>query len=1291
MSVEVKRKLFKSYSHAQLEHLRRVKNDAEEREEVLKQLKDGLSEQGFDSFYSWQGYTVHVRNGSSLYEMYDCGRKFWSKLAQTDEVNSELRRHRVPSMDSVRINAIGGMEVFREASAQWQKVDVDGIVQASYIYRNLLVVGDVAKQAGGYIYDQDFVNVDQWLTFHNLNVPQDRTQTENLIGYLEFDPPVDGLGNYWAQLETDDHSLIALSAEHCRSLRDATEQLIGRGQKLLEHLHANTGRVGVAQDTAGEWISRVVNHSYSQDLARKYLEKLQWFGSQPGEEVSQLDLAQLLVTVLLVDIYPQIDSTRTRKAFAEFALYAPANVGRHPSDVCKELEAFIRSKQWASAALTPVAMQLLLTGIAPEYRVKGIPSSLVLGSVDWMNFCHAVSLVETVRKGAARVLTHSQIMAYAALEPLSDAHAQLRNLTMIDPMVEWALINEVVTATQLAQNEKATTELAITAFQAYADNFVPRFGALPDRRLLARQALEDAASQCDFLDDKVLNQHPGLYASPSAASMIDLHMSGDLAGGEWDRAAVFPDRVYSNTPTLHAGITNYKRPTRYDSSVVSIFQEFPRLRRLRPNDEEFHRQLRAYQKNINSSLVATVKHALSNMPHTDLQAFLNEKVTFFTFRDKALEVATDYPAGPLVPWAYQHNFETREGKDAATGRFGLAMSVLSAGELITYELFTLRGELKKNYQLGHSLAEKGVFQAPARVDFNGNPKAKHAPENQEFFPIDFTKYVRGELRDFGLDVGLAIAEKLAELPAANNPVKLEYSAYKTFSHPQLSRLAEFIIDKHPIIKFDELLNAATIPTELELERAKGEKIATYFVDLVVPFKKCIEDITTGETNRVVDGIYGCMMDAIALAGTFVGAGAKALSISAKAISTANKAARVAKLVVASSVSLFNPVDGVPTALYGVGKLVHKGSLRFGKQTLELLAVAKSNLSRVHGGEELRRLFRTADDLAPGHVNWRPDGSTAMAFNVLVARKNLRWFALDRLGNRWGPKLSNFNFIASVRLPRPLKTLPVTYTRLFIQQALPRIQTKLDNAIQLMSRQDFKAERDALIKIMMGTTSAEAANRLLDYLRLIRADFAGVSMSNFFLDPFKDTDSLAEFDLDAYGQWKSGNAGADIPFINICTPNLNRQFVEMDFNHDVVADDLIHEMFHATAHNNDVGYAQDAGLAVGGGQQLNVTPLLNLALGRLPVDETGSLFHPATKAFENADSLAVFTSLLSQQSTDNITFNSNMATLRAALAKSANISISEPVLIRLNSHRTGELTDRPSRPVSFQPVPGSHVS
>ncbi|MFJ7281759.1 hypothetical protein [Pseudomonas sp. NPDC099000] len=1255
-----------------------LKADAAERQVVVSLLKSVFEDQEDEGPYHWQGYEFELAKGSSLYEVHMPGRVAWNNLANYTDVMDELRRHQPENMAATRINETSGLEIFRKDRLVWDVVDVN-IVQASHYYQKLLVVGDIAKQAGGYIYTEDFVDVDQWLRFHGFTVPRNASETKNLIALFEFDPDVDELGNYWGQLVTDDPSLAVLSAEQRAAIRQVTQR-VAKNTRLLDKLYRETGRAIATHDNAAERIVHLVKHPVAQACARELLKASDWFGAQSGQDVSAQDLEQLLITSLLLDLYPSLGDIQDRKSLGGFALYAPSNVERSPAMVREELQAFLYTKGWVDPAAAPLACHLLLADIAPEFLVKGVPASLTMGSVAWVTFCHGVALAEAVRKGASRVLTYAQIMAYVELEPVSEPLSRLRDLAMIDPIVDWALMNGVISASELTQAAKETTERAITAFQDYAENFthLARIYSIPmpNRETIAREALRGAVPECDFLDDKVLYQHPGLYASPNPMSMVGLHMSADLAGGQWDFPAVFPDEVISRTPDLLAGVTNYKRPAQYDPSVTSLYSRFPRLRSLPPNNVEYHRQLRDYHGNLNNALATNVKLTLSHMLPHDLEAFLKGKISFFTVRFPAPRTISN---SSLSPVSVSIAYETQRNNDAARGRFGIVLCATHGNTVACYELFTLRGELRKNNALGALISSTGKLQAAARMDFSGNLNAHLQPALPELLPLSIVEYTDGVLAESHVIGSMAIIEKLGELPAPASVVARQQSTYINFGNPQLVRIAEFVVSNYPFRTFDEIESMATVPTALESERKKGEETADYLVNLAVPFKKCIEDLSSGEYNQIVDGVYGCVMDAIAVAGAFVGAGSAALSISSKAISMSSKAARLTKLAFATSVSLFNPVDDVPTVFYGAGKLIHKGALRFSRQAEELLGLAKSQLGRLHGSHKSYDLVRAANNVHTGQGTWRPSGAIGEELTVVAARNNFQWYALDRLGKAWGPKLNNFAYVAPVRWPRSTKTLPISYTRQFIEQSLPRARSKIENAINALTLRDFEAQRNLVARLLMGSDSNEAISRLVNYLRAIRADFGGVSISNFFLDPLKETHHIAAFDTRAYQQWKSAGGQSDAKFIEIYTPNLNRHFIGLGFNHDVVADDLIHELFHGPAQIGDVAYARDAG-NVGGGQSLDVASLLNLASGLLAVTDEGNARHASSKTFENADSLAVVTSLLSQLYTDESGFDRNLSLLRNTLEASPDSAIVDSVLITLNNPVTAQ---RPAPDTSVQ--------
>jgi hypothetical protein len=1267
MHFELRDKFYKSLGDFGTEEQLRQAADAAERTLILDNLKACLANYSGDEPIDWFDYEIELQKGSSLYEVYVPGSVLLNELLSTVVIRSALTQENMSDDKLIRVTSSGKLEVFD--GDVWRDLVALGYFSHSKAARDSMeILADIAKEAGGCLWEDNIVIVDQWLQFYGFDVPKTVAQVRNLIGYFEFDfAEVDQFGNYWGQIITDDPSLIVLSAEQCLAIRNITTRLIPNNQRLLDVLFRETRSAVALHDNAAVLIKQLISHSISQEYAKKYLERLGWFGAETGQVAGAQQLGQVLITAILLDLNPFVGNERGRKSVGSFELYSPSHIGRPSAIVLELLRNHIVTNQWATHDTAPLAIHLWLAQMAPEFLVRQVPTSVLIGSVEWMAFCRGVALVEAVAIGASREMPYAQIMAYAEQEPVSQSLADLHTLTLIDPIIDWALTNGVVTNEELRQSEQEMTQRAITAYQQYMANFSQVTSAystpLPDRKAIARAALELAAPTCNFLEQPILFQRPGLYASPTAMSMVDLHMSGDMVKGQWDFRAVFPDNNY---PDLLSQSTNYQKPSHYNPTVMSIYTRYPSLLLMEENNVEFHRQLNLYLGEMNKALATGIKLALARLAHWELQCVLNGEVTFFTLRDSAVIMRATPISGPLIR---EDPVESQEGKDAATGRFGVVMCVSYRGRVSCYEIFTLRGEIHKNHELGQLIVSTGKYNSAAREDFSGDLKTHMPPTPKERLPVNIKCYIEGVANNFQVTSSMAIIDKLAVLPAPVTPSSPKENEYQNFAQPQLARVAQHIVSHHPLMTFNQLVAMATQPTVLELEREQGERNATYIVDLVVPFKKCVQDLSSGEHNRVVDGIYGCAMDAIALVGGLAGAGAKALSIANKASSMSSRLAGLARLVIGTGISIFNPLDDVPSILKGTGKLVYKGGVRLSRQTQEIIALAKSQLSHTKGARGPKELFSAANGAKIGQGTWRPHTGSADALTVLAARKNFYWYALDRTGATWGPKLTSFTFHAPFRISQLHKTLPVSYARHFIKQSLPRAKAKVENAINALNSSNFTKERDFVIKMFLGSNTADARDRLLKYLKLIRTDFDGLSLSNFILDPLKDNGNIAAFNPEIYKQWKalSNVDQSSVSFIEIYTRNMSKHFIRHGYNHDVVADDLIHEMLHGAAQTVDVSYAVDSAGEGATAQVLDVAPLLNLARGKLSMTEAGSVapYHAASKAFENADSLAVATSLLSQLYSDKSSYDSNMAALETAAASSSNGTIAEPLLVTLN--------------------------
>jgi len=1239
----------------------RLAADARERDQVIAKLKECVEQHtGNEQILGWD-YQIELVRNSSLDNVFAPGSALLKQLLQTVTLRNAMVQEAIDPDAAICVTETGKLEMASDIG--WiDFVELGYFRSFQSDQDSLAILVEIAKEAGGYVWTDREVTVDQWLRFHGFDVPANIGEIINLVNCFEYRfPEVDALGNYWSQLVVDDETLIVLSSEQYAAIRQCTLLELPKETRLLDHLLRKSDSGIALHDNAAMLLKKVIEHTSSQEWARDCLRRLDWFSGPAGQETP----GQLLVTAMLLDINPFIGKTPNRKAVGSYEMYSSRYLGKPLAIVLEGLRDHMVANKWVGHDAAPLAIHLCLAHIAPEFIVRQVPTSLTIGSLEWVAYCRGVALVEAVSRGAARMMTYEQIMIYAELEPVSKALADVHALALIDPIVDWALINGVITGVELRQSENAATQRAVVAYQSYVANFsqvsIAFSTPIPDRKAIAQAALERAVPDCDFLHKPVLDQRPGLYASPTKMSMVDLHMSGDLIKQEWDFRAVFPD---SSAPDLLSQISGSGRPALYDPEVESLYRRFPSLLRLTDNDVEFHRQLRGYLGELNAALTTTLKLAMSRLSYFELQDVLRGELTFFTVRDSAVMTRT-IPLGEGQ--AHRASWETQANKDAVTGRFGIVMCASHGGRLACYELFTLRGEIHRNDQLGKFIVQSGKLKAPARVDFRGDLKAEGPPTPKERLPINRKCYIEGVANDFRVTSSEAIIEKLIVLPAPAMPATPNESEYRNFSDPRVEQIAALIVSRHPLMTFEQLKEAAIVPTTLEKERAHGDAVATYIVDLAVPFKKCVEDLTSGEFNRLVDGVYGCAMDAIALVGAVAGFAFSAASISAKATSMSVKLGYLAKLIIGTGVSIFNPLDDLPSILRGSGKLVYKGGMRLSQQAQEIIVLAHSQMRHIGGAR--KTAVSAGRGVLTGKGIWRPKATSVETMTVLAAREDFYWYALSRSGKPWGPKLSHFNFVAPFRGDRFHKALPVSYTRAVIQKSLPRAKAKIENAIKAISDHDFSKELESIFKAFLGSNRSDATDRVLKYLKLIRTDFNGFSLSNMALDPHKDNGNIASFDPGLYRQWVAASASerAKLMFVQIHTRNLNAHFIGHNYNHDVVADDLIHEMLHGAAQTEDVSYASDVAQPGSGNQVLNVTPLLNLASGKHPLIESDSStqYHPAAKAIENADSLALVVSLLDQYYTDHAEHQRNLYTLDQYLESVGTGATVGPVLLTLN--------------------------
>jgi len=304
-----------------------------------------------------------------------------------------------------------------------------------------------------------------------------------------------------------------------------------------------------------------------------------------------------------------------------------------------------------------------------------------------------------------------------------------------------------------------------------------------------------------------------------------------------------------------------------------------------------------------------------------------------------------------------------------------------------------------------------------------------------------------------------------------NPIPTSQTV--TFFIPQVGEIAYLLLKFNPIATRAELYASAKGVTKLEQVRARDEELKTALINMIVPFKKCIEDISSGEDDRIADGVTGCILDGLALIGGLIGVGGKIISIAAKSGSIASKVLGIVKVSSSFAVSMFNPLDGAPSLIHGGARLFKKGVMQFSKHGANAIDLATYQVRRLTGSAQSYDLIKAANrsDVVPGRWKLIENGSESI--DLLAIRRQDSWYALNlSTGKPWGKKLGNLLSSDPAHLPLKARLFPTSYVRSVMIDALPGARDKAKSALSMLDNLDEASDVKFITKTFLGTDTAE---------------------------------------------------------------------------------------------------------------------------------------------------------------------------------------------------------------------------
>ncbi|AVX89697.1 hypothetical protein PkP19E3_15800 [Pseudomonas koreensis] len=287
-----------------------------------------------------------------------------------------------------------------------------------------------------------------------------------------------------------------------------------------------------------------------------------------------------------------------------------------------------------------------------------------------------------------------------------------------------------------------------------------------------------------------------------------------------------------------------------------------------------------------------------------------------------------------------------------------------------FELFPLQGVCRKSERLAEAFAsgyafneDTASFDGPIngktgnfpRLTYLENIITEHAAYFQGATPsqseqADINKLLprrhwelaeHADVHEFGM-----LLDRFGQFAPHYEESAWYTSPMESYQSPRLKDIADFIAQKNPPITYNEYYRMGYDQTEYEEKQEAYERVANIILNIFIPFRGCIQQLTSDDPDKRSGAAFSCVIDALAVSFVFIGA-AGAL---AKAVASSTRLLSLGRVAGSVLVSIFNPVDGVPQVIVGAGKLAGKSALK--------LSHAGSSISMT-AARQLRRLTTTS--------------------------------------------------------------------------------------------------------------------------------------------------------------------------------------------------------------------------------------------------------------------------------------------------------------------------------------------
>lgn len=526
---------------------------------------------------------VSIDPDSPLAELTEAGRKELLAIMELDEFKKIRTEHQLDPASHVLVTVSGHIGA-RKRDGAW--TDLDGAVKAVAVlagkFQSIAVIAD---QAGGAIRSSGEVTLEQMLKFYSVKPPvtakdarvlaqrlravplRPRQSVEywNALGGTfasvsspllsrrlqiieepeHFMPRIGTSLYYWAAMKRSEVTVVLSPAQRQQVREAAVQFMTGIDGTLFDYL-AESSVKGKSRDSvkaeADLLLSQMLACPRAQTLADRLARAVTWQGDQARHAMTRAGRRSLVLAAAILSLDPQ--AGQSRNLIAGIDLADERFWSQSYGDLLSTIETRLVSDHRLGVDAAPLAVHLLLSGVAPEFLVRDIPEQLAYMSGQvWLHFKHCVAYLEGKYPGSSRRLTFDSIMSGDRLRAIKPQYWSLKEFS--GPVIDWARANgllpkggEVFSPVEFAKWKAAV----LTQFDGLQAAIVSFHRVATTRRELALADLRRVFPGNEALEMKVLERLPEPSPSASAqppsllkASCVDLHLAGQLVSdsGRW--------------------------------------------------------------------------------------------------------------------------------------------------------------------------------------------------------------------------------------------------------------------------------------------------------------------------------------------------------------------------------------------------------------------------------------------------------------------------------------------------------------------------------------------------------------------------------------------------------------------------------------------------------------------------------------------------------------------------------------------------------------------------------------